>query len=210
MNSRLAFYWGRVADPDLDQYVDEPVAPVAPAAKRSLNAGPSVPPPSRPKRSQTWVIVLAVVGVIAVFVLPIVAAVGIYGVRRYLIQAKTAEARVAVAAFAKGLASCGTEQGELPETSAKVPSDISVLRGRKYQSSPDEWTDDAFRCGQFRMIEPQYFQYQWVLKDDVDAGSVIAAADLDGNGIAEIQLELDVDCTGDSCRVADAIRESGL
>jgi hypothetical protein len=199
-----------VREPDLDQYVDEPVAPVAPVARRSLDAGPAVPPPSRPKRTPSWVIVLAVVGVVAVIVLPFLAAVGIYGVRRYLIQAKTAEARVAVAAFAKGLASCGTEQGELPETSAKVPSDISVLRGRKYQSSPDEWTDDAFRCGQFRMIEPQYFQYQWVLKDDVDAGSVIASADLDGNGIAEIQLELDVDCTGDNCRVADAIRESGL
>jgi type IV pilus assembly protein PilA len=197
-------------DTDLDQYVDEPVPPVAPAAKRALSAGPSVAPPSPGKRSQTWVIAVVVIGVVLLGLLPIAAAVAIYGVRRYLVQAKTAEARVAVAAFAKGLARCGAEEGKLPPTSAKVPSDVGSMQGRKYQSSPDDWTDDAFRCAEFRMIEPQYFQYQWVLKDDIDAGSVIATADLDGNGVAEIRLELEVDCTSSSCRVEDIIREGEL
>ena len=192
-------------DPDLDQFVDEPIPPVAPSAKRAL-AGPSLPPPSQAKRSQTWVIVAVVVLVLAVPILGVVSAVAIYGVRRYLIQAKTAEARVAVTELAKGIAKCGADQGELPETSAKVPVELEAVRGHKYKSAPDDWSDEAFRCAQFRMIEPQYFQYQWVLKD-AEQGTVVAVADLDGDGVVDIGIDLQVDCSGDSCRVADAVTE---
>jgi hypothetical protein len=198
----------RGRDPDLDQYVDEPVPPVAPAASRALSAGQSLPPPPQAKRSQPWVIVVAVVGAVAFIVLTILAALAIHGVRRYIVQAKMAEGRAAVAELARGIARCGAEQDELPETSSKVPSDLELVRGKKYQSAPADWDDDAFRCAEFRMTGPQYFQYQWVLKD-AQAGSVVAVADFDGDGVPEVWLDLVVDCSGDSCRVADAITEQG-
>ena len=197
-------------DPDLAEFVDEPVPPVAPGAKRGPSAVLSAGPPSKKSGTSSWVIVIAVVGVLALIVLPLLAAIAIYGVRRYIVQAKVAEGRVNSGVLARGIADCAAQEGELPETSSKVPLELEMVRAVKYQSSLDDWSDDTFRCARFRLTEPQYFQYQWVLKDDVDAGSVVAEADLDGDGVAEIRLELEVDCSGDSCRVADTMKEQGL
>jgi type IV pilus assembly protein PilA len=192
-------------DPELDEFIDEPKPKVAPGAKR----GPSVTPTSGAPRAgvPTWVIILVVVLLVGPFLLGIVASVAIYGMRRYSIQAKIGEGRTAVAAIAQGMTSCFAENGSLPETSRSVPSELAMVSGKKYQSASEDWNDEAFRCAGFTFSGPQYFQYQWVLGDEKNAGKVRAIADLDGTGDPEVRLELDVDCSGEACRVADTLRE---
>jgi type IV pilus assembly protein PilA len=193
-------------DPELEEFIEQPKPKVAPNAKR----GPSAIPPSdaAPRSgAPTWVIIVAVVALVGIFVIGVLASLAIYGVRRYIVQAKVAEGRTMVASFAQGITSCVAENGKLPESSRRVPLALDMVSGKKYQSAPDDWSDDAFRCADFRMSTPQYFQYQWVLGEANDAGKVVAIADLDGNGDPEVRLELGVDCSGEACRVDQTLRE---
>jgi type IV pilus assembly protein PilA len=192
-------------DPELDEFIEEPKPKVAPGAKR----GPSVVPTSDAPRSGTpvWVIVVAVVGASGLLVVGVLASLAFFGVRRYVSQAKIAEGRSRVTALAQGMTTCFAETERLPETSARVPGDLSLVSGKKYQSAPDDWSDPAFRCAEFSMQEPQYFQYQWVLGEG-QSGKAVAVADLDGDGELEVQLEFDVDCSGEACQLGAGLRET--
>ncbi len=193
-------------DPELDEFIDEPVPPVAPGAKR----GPSVAPmPSAPPRSgaPTWLIVVAIVGVVGLALIGVLASLAIYGVRRYIWQAQLAEGRNNVTVFAQGVTHCFAESERLPETSPRVPADLALIAAKKYQSAPDDWSHETFRCAEFSLREPQYFQYQWVLAEGTQAGNVVAIADLNGDGDPEVRLELDVDCSGEACQLGQTMRE---
>jgi len=193
-------------DPELDEFIDEPVPPVAPGAKR----GPSVAPtPSGPPRSgaPTWLIVVAIIGVVGLVLLGVLSSLAIYGVRRYIVQAQLAEGRNNVTAFAQGITHCFAETEHLPETSSRVPADLAMIAAKKYQSAFRDWSDEAFRCAEFSLREPQYFQYQWVLDEGATAGKVVAVADLNGDGDPEVRLELDVDCSGEACQLGQTMRE---
>lgn len=120
-------------------------------------------------------IVVAIVGILAVL--------AIYGVRKYLANAKTAEARNSLGQISKdqaaeyegehmqatvlGLGStaamsralCGKEAAMVP---AAVPA------GAKYQSQPSDWNAGAattppsgFACLKFTMDAPQYYAYSF-------------------------------------------------
>jgi len=145
-------------------------------------------------------IVVAIVGILSVL--------AIYGVRKYIANAKTAEARNSLGQIAKDAAAAvEKEKG----TQAIVPagSTSSLMRAfcsnaantvpasvppaQKYQSSPNDWggSDNAngtqgWKCLKFSMDEPQYYMYQYTgVNTDPNSGAFTANAygDLNGNGV---------------------------
>jgi type IV pilus assembly protein PilA len=124
-------------------------------------------------------IVVAIVGILAVL--------AIYGVRKYLANAKTAEARNSLGQIGKDQATefekesmDGTVLGVgksaamsrslciSPTKQKTVPAAAASIKGAKYQSNPAvgvDWNADngaaktGFACLNFAMDAPQYFMY---------------------------------------------------
>ena len=143
-------------------------------------------------------IVVAIVGVLA--------ALAIYGVRRYILNSKTAEARNGVGQMAKDASAAYSREGMSAnilalgdstgvtnricgKATAPVPANAQSIQGRKYQSKPSEWsTGDQFNgwtCVKFSMQDPQYYQYDYQASGSAASGdsfTALAHGDLDGNG----------------------------
>ena len=143
-------------------------------------------------------IVVAIVGVLA--------ALAIYGVRKYLLNAKTAEVRNAVGQMAKdakaayeresmasgvlaGGATAGVSNNLCISASKSVPDVVAKVAGRKFQSDPADWAVDlgtpgkGFGCLRFSISDPQYYLYNYVGAAG-SAGSFVASGigDLNGDG----------------------------
>lgn len=143
-------------------------------------------------------IVVAIVGVLA--------ALAVYGVRKYLLNAKTAEAKNSLGQMAKdakvsydresmnpavlGVSASTNVVNNLCE-SASAPVPQAIPSGAKYQSSPSEWDADranpnkGFVCLRFSMSDPQYYRYTYSatgIGSDGQTFTAIANGDLDGNG----------------------------
>jgi type IV pilus assembly protein PilA len=119
-------------------------------------------------------IVVAIVGILAVL--------AIYGVRKYIANAKTAEARNSLGQMAKDSASAverekGTQAILGPgatsalmrafcDDSTAVPSSNTVPQAQKYQSQVGEWNTGSatqgWQCLKFSLEEPQYYLYQYL------------------------------------------------
>jgi type IV pilus assembly protein PilA len=144
-------------------------------------------------------IVVAIVGVLA--------ALAIYGVRKYLLNAKTAEARNAVGQMAKDAkasferesmagavlaagASAGLSNNLCKTATKSVPAAIGSIKGAKYQSTAAEWAVDGptqgvgFACLRFAVTDPQYYMYMYTGTVGA-AGTFTAKAngDLNGDGV---------------------------
>jgi hypothetical protein len=143
-----------------------------------------------------------------VILFPVATALAIYGLRKYLLSAKQAEARHASAQLASSISQCASRapgRRVLPPTARAVPASLERVRGMKYQSAPGEWNDEAYTCGHFSLSDPQYFQYQWV-RTSPTLGVVRAMADLDGDGQPEFRLEQEVICVENgSCTVGPLV-----
>ena len=126
-------------------------------------------------------IVVAIVGILAVL--------AIYGVRKYIANAKTAEARNSLGQIGKDAQTAYERESMAPTVlaagastavlrqlcasgSAPVPGTIAGVTGKKYQSSQAEgadWNADSafaggqkgFYCLKFAMQAPQYYMYTW-------------------------------------------------
>lgn len=144
-------------------------------------------------------IVVAIVGILA--------ALAIYGVRRYILNSKTAEARNSLGQMSKDASTAYSREGmeatviDLTKSTqvvnklcssaaATVPSDKALIAAKKYQSSPVEWKtgdkDNGWYCVKFSMQDPQYYMYNYVASSTAgtegNTFSTLAQGDLDGNG----------------------------
>jgi type IV pilus assembly protein PilA len=143
-------------------------------------------------------IVVAIVGVLAVL--------AVYGVRKYLANAKTAEARNSLGQLAKDAATAverekGTQAILGPagssalmrafcDAASMVPQ--AVPAAQKYQSSKGDWNSGSaisgWQCVKFSLEEPQYYAYTYFAGQGTSANSggftAQAYGDLNGDGVA--------------------------
>ncbi len=144
-------------------------------------------------------IVVAIVGILAVL--------AIYGVRKYLANAKTAEARNSLGQMAKDAATAFERESMDPtvlnvgssaafarqlcaSSTNSVPTNQSFIRGSKYQSGVAEWNvgggstpATGFPCLKFSMDQPQYYMYSYLGQANGSSGnSFVATANGDLNG----------------------------
>jgi type IV pilus assembly protein PilA len=147
-------------------------------------------------------IVVAIVGVLAVL--------AVYGVRKYIANAKTAEAKNslgqigkdAVTAFegermsAQVLTEGSTTDiiRQMCQTGSvnNIPGAIGAVGGKKYQSKKAEWSsindvkdNKGWPCLKFEMTAPQYYMYTYT-SNGTSAGDFTSQAqgDLNGDTIA--------------------------
>jgi type IV pilus assembly protein PilA len=144
-----------------------------------------------------------------VMLVGVLGTLAIYGIRKYLQYAKTAEARNAVGQMAKDAKAAyersnsvntlvflspgqtvGLSGNLCASANKSVPESIADVKGRKYQSADSEWMDGAtasppvgWPCLKFSISDPQRYMYTYVGVPG-PAGSFVAMAngDLDGDG----------------------------
>lgn len=137
-------------------------------------------------------IVVAIVGVLAVL--------AAYGVRKYIANAKSAEALVSLGTIGRDAATAYESERHhaasglkafCPPASAPVPASIAAVAGKKYQLTSAEWNVDqlarsGFACLTFTIDAPQYYQYAYTATVSGNPGDSFvgtANGDLDGDGV---------------------------
>ncbi len=143
-------------------------------------------------------IVVAIVGILA--------ALAIFGVKKYVTNSKTAEARNTLGQIAKDASGAWSKEimaatvmadgatvagaNNLCTSSTAVPSTMASVQGRKYQSSTAANADfntgtnaAGWTCLHFTMEGPQYYQYQYLADSSTGPNfSAVAQGDLNGDG----------------------------
>lgn len=148
-----------------------------------MQYGPPQPyaPPAPPKKKTSCLVIALIVGAVGFLLLGPLAAMAIYGVRRYLSAAKTSEAKNTIGAIARG-AKLSYERESVASDLIADPSPLGakhtlcesaipvpavVPAGVKYQpgrGGVDFDTGDAttgWKCLKFAMTMPMYYQYSY-------------------------------------------------
>jgi type IV pilus assembly protein PilA len=141
-------------------------------------------------------IVVAIVGILA--------ALAIYGVKKYMASAKSAEAKNSLGQLTKDASAAynrehmaaailadngvaGVSNRLCASAAAKVPAASTSIKGQKYQSAASEWDagdkDTGWACLKFSMAEPQYYQYGYLAASDGSSFTATANGDLDGDEV---------------------------
>jgi Tfp pilus assembly protein PilE len=132
----------------------------------------------------------------------LLAALGMYGLARYVRHSKTAEAVGNITAIGEGAAlffnqsdahqPAGTrpEQAKAmrhfpPPSRQTVPVDAEDVRGKRYQSTIGDWSVSPWTEMQFKITTPQCYAYGFDAQGSGAAAqaTVSAHGDLDGNHI---------------------------
>jgi type IV pilus assembly protein PilA len=151
-----------------------------------------------------------------VVIIGVLAVLAINGVRKYIANAKSAEARNALGQMTKDaamayardsisstiLSSGGVSNGAqklCQSASQSVPTAIATVTGHKYQSAASDWSADTatvgkgFACLKFSIEEPQYYMYSYTATTANTTGATVgdtfiaaAQGDLDANGITSL------------------------
>lgn len=168
---------------------------------------------------------------IVVAIIGILAALAIYGVKKYLTNAKTGEAKNnlgrlgkdAVAAYERETMTatlanpgdatqsvhrlCGTATANVP---AAVPT------GSKVQPNPSDWNagsaTDGWKCLKFSVNDPLYYQYRYSATNPTAATGTFAAqavGDLDGDGTAGDPWQYRGGILNGAARLATTMDEPG-
>jgi len=175
-------------------------------------------------------IVVAIIGILAVL--------AIYGVRKYLANAKTAEARNSLGQMGKDETAAFEKESMLGATlgpggtaglsralcltpSASVPSVSTSIKGQKYQSSQAakvDWNADistpgkGFACLKFAMDAPQYYMYNFTAAGTGNAGDTWVATangDLNGDGaLSTFELDGIIQSTSMTFSLAPNLKET--
>jgi type IV pilus assembly protein PilA len=179
----------------------------------------SPPLPAEPKKSSfpTWLLVILVILGGAVVLMATLGVLAIFGVRKYIANAKIAEARNSLGQLGKDAAAAYEASASVPgkgtlcaSASTPVPANEKMVSGKKYQSSAGDWEVDAprkagFACLKVSMMEPQYFQYNY----ESGGGKMKASArgDLNGDGVFS-RFELQGETLSGVFVVAPALMET--
>jgi len=143
---------------------------------------------------------------IVVAIIGILAALAIYGVKKYLTNAKTGEAKNnlgrlakdAVAAYdresmASTLLAANANVGSvhrLCDSNGIAPVPAAIPQGQKVQPNPADWrvgtTVSGWRCLKFSLDSPVYYRYAYAAQNPLNnttaAFQASATGDLDGDG----------------------------
>lgn len=155
----------------------------------------AIPDIERYKKGQrNWLIAFGVLVVLGVPLTGVFSALAIYGVKKYVTDAKRLEAPRVLVGMVNGMKQCA-ERGELPPSSNWVPATLGAVSGMKYQSASTDWSSQpAFACSGFAIPNPQYFRYRWVQATEA-SGQFEAEADLNGDGVVDQAFTLGMHCT---------------
>ena len=142
--------------------------------------------------------------------LGVMASLAISGVRKYLVKAKSAEARNAIGQIAKDYDVWWEKEDGKPRSRRKLlsfpPVPKTIPRGVKYPSTPADWK--AWEPLRFSMDAPQYYQYEVKASKDGRSADVFARGDLDGDGKpSEFRLHLTIDRHDGTMGIAPSIEE---
>jgi len=192
-------------------------------------AQPWGPPPVAPnapgkKGSACLIIALICLGCLVLFG-GIFVVLGIYGARKYIANAKMAEARNSLAQIGRDAVTAYEGGNALPagrsgralcgSASRSVPVNIAAVTGKKYQSTENDWEVDAprragFACLRFSLSQPQYYVYSYKAHGSSAGGDgfeATAQGDLDADGKASLfKLVGSVDSSG-ALKLAPALIE---
>lgn len=98
-----------------------------------------------------------------------------------------AEGRYALSQVAKNAAMAYEQKGRLcASASNTVPRSIEEVRGKTYQSRPEEWGGDentGWKCLKFELDRPQYHMYKYTVSAAGDAFTVESFGDLYGDRV---------------------------
>jgi len=167
-------------------------------------------------------IVVAIVGILA--------ALAIFGVKKYLTNAKTAEARNALGQIGKDATAAWSREimkasvlgdseavagaNQLCTSATPVPAAMTSVQGKKYQASTASGADfnsgsatAGWTCLKFSMQEPQYYQYNYTSTPGASFAA-IAQGDLNGDGTTFSKFQLDAVIRNGTVVVAPALQET--